>query len=309
MIIDAHAHLIRGFSGSFGGGETFDCGNGEIRLLDGTVSRIIPEELYRDDGFTADTLIQEMDRAGIDKALLMQAYYYGINNGYVEQAVAQYPHRFAGVGSFDPYIVKRDEVMDALVRRCGFRAFKFEISESNGLTGFHPDFRVNGAEMEAVCQKAESDDVRLIFDLGKKGTRGFQIDAITDIARRHPGITFVVCHLLAPTRDEELTAWRTNMEKLAACENIFFDVSALPWNIREPYPYQTGARFLRTACDMVGSGRLLWGSDVPCVLTLSSYRQQYSFIPDSGLFSKEECEDILGRTAEKIYFSKTDEKA
>lgn len=303
MIIDAHAHLIENFSGSYGGGEVFDCKNGEIRLLDGTISRIIPEELYRDGGFTVDTLVQEMDRAGIDKAILMQAYYYGINNWYVKQAVEKYPHRFAAVGSFDPYIVKREDVMNRLVQQYGFRAFKFEISEGNGLTGFHPDFKVNGTEMDSVYRKAEADNVRLIFDLGKKGTLGFQIDEFIAAARLHPKVTFVVCHLLAPVRDEDVTEWGTNMRKLAECGNVFFDVSALPWNVREEYPYKTSAGFLRMACDIAGSGRLLWGSDVPCVLTLSSYRQQYSFIPESGLFSQEECRDILAGTAEKIYFS------
>ena len=46
MIIDAHAHLIPVFSGSFGGGELRDCGGGRMQFLDGSTAQIIPEELY-----------------------------------------------------------------------------------------------------------------------------------------------------------------------------------------------------------------------------------------------------------------------
>ena len=42
MIIDAHAHLIRNFTGSVGNGESYDLRNGEIQFLDGSISRIIP---------------------------------------------------------------------------------------------------------------------------------------------------------------------------------------------------------------------------------------------------------------------------
>ena len=303
MIIDAHAHLIRNFTGSVGNGESYDLRNGEIQFLDGSISRIIPSELYCDGGFTADTLIQEMDRAGIQKAVLIQAYYYGINNRYAAQSAAKYPDRLLGVGSFDPYIRQREEVMEQLIYGFGFHIFKFEISQACGLTGFHPDFTVDGTIMEPIYRKAEQNHIKIVFDLGKKGTLGFQIEGVVRAARKYPGVTFVVCHLLAPSRDEDRAEWRRNIERLAACENIFFDISALPWNIKEDYPYKTCADFARMACDIIGSERMLWGSDVPCVLTRASYRSQYDFLQASDRFTSQELQNILGDTAEKLYWN------
>ena len=303
MIIDAHAHLIRSFTGSVGNGESYDLRNGEIQFLDGSISRIIPNELYCDGGFPVETLIGEMDRAGIQKALLIQAYYYGINNRYIAQSAAKYPDRLLGVGSFDPYVDKREEIMEQLIHGFGFHVFKFEISQACGLTGFHPDFAVDGAIMEPIYRKAEQEKVKIVFDLGKRGTLGFQIDGVVCAAREHPAVSFVVCHLLAPDKEEDRAVWSRNMEKLAACENIFFDISALPWNIQERYPYRTCADFARAACDLAGSERLLWGSDVPCVLTRASYRSQYEFLRDSGRFTERELQNILCDTAEKLYWN------
>lgn len=303
MIIDAHAHLIPVFSGSFGGGELRDCGGGRMQFLDGSTAQIIPEKLYMNGGFTVETLVSEMDKAGVDRALLIQAYYYGIHNLYVAEAVAKYPDRFLGVGSFDPYMVQKEKIMDLLIHKYQFPCFKFELSEGAGLTGFHPEFRVDGPIMEPVYRKAAQENVIIIFDVGKKGTRGFQIDNVVKAARSYPSVRFVVCHLLAPELGEDMRQWTENMQKLAACNNIVFDLSALPWNVREEYPYPTAAGFARRACDLAGADRLIWGSDVPCVLTLSSYREQYAFFGDSGLFSREELEMMLGKTAERLFWN------
>ena len=303
MIIDAHAHLIPVFSGSFGGGELRDCGGGRMQFLDGSTAQIIPEELYIDHGFTVETLVSEMDKADVGKALLIQAYYYGIHNLYVAEAVAKYPDRFLGVGSFDPYTVQKEKIMDLLIHKYQFRCFKFELSEGAGLTGFHPDFQADGPVMEPVYRRAAQENIAIIFDVGKKGTLGFQIDNSAKAARSFPSVRFVVCHLLAPELGEDMGQWTENMKKLAACDNIVFDIAALPWNVREAYPYSTAAGFVRRACDLAGADRLIWGSDVPCVLTLSSYREQYAFLKDSGLFSRKELEMILGGTAERLFWN------
>lgn len=107
MIIDAHAHLIPVFSGSFGGGELRDCGGGRMQFLDGSTAQIIPEELYIDHGFTVETLVSEMDKADVGKALLIQAYYYGIHNLYVAEAVAKYPTGFSALAALTPIRSKK----------------------------------------------------------------------------------------------------------------------------------------------------------------------------------------------------------
>lgn len=300
MVIDAHAHLIPHVTGTIGKGEILDLGNGEVAWMDGTVCRIIPSELYHD-GFTMDTLITQMDRFGIGKAVLMQAYYYGIHNRYVAQAVEKYPDRFIGTGSFDPYAAERDKIMRLLHEQYGFRIFKFEISEGFGLTGIHPDFSLSGEIMRPIWKYAQENGIRIVLDLGTRGTRGFQIEPLCETARRYPGIRFIVCHLLAPSFGDDKDVWKRDMERLAACPNLSFDISALPWNLRESYPFPTGADTARSAAEIVGVDRMIWGSDVPCVLTLSNYRRQYAFLEDSGRFTHAECELILGKNAEKIY--------
>ena len=302
MIIDAHAHLIRSFSGNCGLGEVYDLGEGFIGRLDGSRSLIIPKELCTNGGFLAETLIQQMDAAGIEKAVLMQAYYYGTNNAYEFEAVQKYPDRFVGVGCFDPYAVEREQILDTLLERYGFRVLKFEISQGAGLTGFHPDYRINGDLMEPIYERAEHKDAIIVFDVGKRGTIGYQLEELTKAAKAHPKVTFVICHLLAPDFDTDESQWKKDIGGLAACPNIHFDISALPWNLREPYPFPSGARYARMAADIVGSNRLIWGSDVPCVLQLSSYKEQYDYLSVSGKFSADEIQMILGENAKRLFF-------
>lgn len=58
------------------------------------------------------------------------------------------------------------------------------------------------------------------------------------------------------------------------------------------------------AKQIVGVDRLIWGSDVPCVLTLSEYRKQYDYLIQSRKFKKQELDKMLGENALKLYWNR-----
>ena len=90
--------------------------------------------------------------------------------------------------------------------------------------------------------------------------------------------------------------------RLLKLDNIWFDLAAVPWNVYpEQYPYPTGRNFLRMAKNTVGAEKLLWGTDVPSVLTRDSYQRLISYITESDVFTAREQELVFAENAEAAY--------
>lgn len=299
MIIDSHAHIIEYLSGSIGKGEARAIGGGKIRFLDGEERQLIPPELG-DKGFSYETLIREMDKAHIDKAILLHGLLYGLHNDYYAEAIKKYPDRLKAAGSFMPGIDQAEVVLDRLIHHYGFQILKFEISTGAGMTGVKPELKLDGDAFEMIYQEAEKSGVTIVFDIGSRGMKSYQIQELVRAVKRHPSVRFVLCHLMAPNgRDMDL--WEKDMQVLAKCENLWFDITALPWNIREEYPYPTCSEYVKQAMKMVGSERMIWGSDVPSLLLIDKYQRQYDYLIMSHKFTGKELDDLLCRTAQTVY--------
>ena len=80
---------------------------------------------------------------------------------------------------------------------------------------------------------------------------------------------------------------------LTKFDNVYFDLAALPNNTKMPYPFIEAQEYIRLACDIVGSNKLLWGSDFPAAMNYCSYEDSYSYIENSCLLSQEENTDIV----------------
>ena len=302
MIIDGHAHIIEYFTGSVGKGEARAVGKGKIRFLDGSEMTIVPEGLGAT-GFSVETLIKEMDRNGIGKAVLLQGLLYGLQNDYYYESAAKYPDRLKAAGSFDPYIQEAEKVLDLLTERYGFGILKFEISTAFGMTGVHPQFNIDGEELDRVYSKAREKGITIVFDIGSRGMSSFQVDELVRAAKRWPDVKFVLCHLLAydGAGKEAHRLWKEDMEKLAGVENIWFDIAAIPWNTKEEYPYPAAGSMLAQTRDLAGAERIIWGSDVPIVLSRASYKQLYEYVSAGNYFSGDELEWMTCRAAQTAY--------
>ena len=97
-----------------------------------------------------------------------------------------------------------------------------------------------------------------------------QIDAITELAARHPQLSIVLDHGAKPRlgQGDAMTAWARNLDKLAQAPNVTCKLSGLltelpPGGSRDDV---TGA--INMLFDLFGPTRLLWGRDWP-VLTLA----------------------------------------
>ena len=117
---------------------------------------------------------------------------------------------------------------------------------------------------------------------------------------------FVVCHLLAPRGLAQEDVWLKGMEALTL-DNVVFDLASLPSNQGKDskYPYPEAIHYIRRAIELVGSDRLMWGSDLPMNLCKDSYRHLIDYIVLSDEISEHDKENIMSCTAKKVYFKES----
>ena len=298
-IIDAHAHVVQYIAGFTSRGELRGVGGGRARYADGSEFQMIPERFG--DSFTADDLISVMDKNGVEKAVLLQGQFFGFQNEYTAEAVKKYPHRLVGAGSYDPFCAKVETVKHRLFKELGFRAVKFEVSNGSGLMAYHPPIDLNGELMNACYRHAADNGLIVVMDIGRPRNCCWQVENLAAAIKNYRGVTFVICHLLAPQRTD-IALLRDALSKLAM-PNVYFDLASLASTQQpETYPYPTAVEHLKTAKRIVGADRLMFGTDMPSNLCRDTYSDLADYITLSGVFAQNELEDIFYNTANAVYF-------
>lgn len=300
-IIDAHAHVVQYIAGFTSRGELRGVGGGRARYADGSEFQMIPEKFGG--SFTADDMISVMDGNGVEKAVLLQGQFFGFQNEYTAEAVKKYPNRLIGAGSYDPFCAKAEEVKRRLFKELGFKAVKFEVSNGSGLMAYHLPIDLDGEVMNACYRHAADNGLTVVMDIGRPRNCCWQVDALAAVVKKYPSVTFVICHLLAPQRTD-VAILGGALSKLAR-PNVYFDLASLASNQQpETYPYPTAVEHLETAKRVVGSDRLMFGTDMPSNLCRDTYAHLTDYIKLSGVFTDRELEDIFYNTANAVYFGK-----
>jgi predicted TIM-barrel fold metal-dependent hydrolase len=307
MIVDAHAHIFDRLCGRLGGGAVRGLSYGRARIGNGKPFLALPpfERLVRS---VPETLLEMMDWAGVDKAVLLQNNFYGEHNAYVARAARRWPNRFVPAMYLDPWAPRAREMFS----RCadhphGMKIVKLATDARFGLFSLH-----EGASLsDECCQWLWPEMLRrgmtLTLDLGPIGSPSYENDVVDDIARRYPRLRIVICHLAQPTAiDQEdptkMRLWREQL-LLARRPNIWFDISALPHKAgNEQFPWPTSGRWIRRAIELIGANKLIWGTDLPGVLTVSTYPQLLSQMDvHLAKLSNHERDGVLGLNALRAY--------
>ena len=297
---DAHVHIYERISGYGWRGELRPVGGGIAEWANGDLHRLIPEQIGGT-GFSAEQMVSLMDGNGIEKAVILQGNLYGFQNLYIRDTIRKYPGRLTGACAVDPFARSGPEILKKLLDEDGFRACKFEFSDACGLMSFHDPFALDSERMFTYYRLLEERNAVLVVDIGSAGMKSYQPDAVAEIARCFPKLQIVVCHLMAH-RSGEAAALEKELEILKH-DQIFFDLAAVPWNAcPNEYPFEEALKYIRLAADIVGAGRLMWGSDLPGVILESSYAQLTDYLENSELFTQEEKKMMFSGTAERVYF-------
>jgi L-fuconolactonase len=141
----------------------------------------------------------------------------------------------------------------------------------------------------------------LVYDLL---VRTRELPAATEVARRHPGLRFVLDHLAKPPISaQETEPWTSAVGEIAELPNVACKVSGLvteaDWSAWKPADL---APYIATVVELFGADRLMFGSDWPVCTLAASYSEVFEVTVEilSNLVG-DDLGSVLGRCATVTY--------
>jgi L-fuconolactonase len=242
-----------------------------------------------------EALLFEMDRNGVDQAVLVQMRGQ-TDNSYQAECVRRYPGRFASVGIVDTQHPDAERALERLAEE--------------GASGvrFHLPLRSPGDDPLAIWRAA----ARLGLPVSCGGSSPlFAAPEFEAAIQAVPNLPIVVEHLgdMNHPVDDEHEALRRKVFELARYPNLYIKIHGLGEFCRrampptDPFPFvQPVPPTLEEAYRAFGPGRMMWGSDFPPVAVREGYRnalrltmEQLAHLPQS------ERDQIFGGTAASIF--------
>ena len=239
---------------------------------------------HKPEPITKDDLLGEMERAGVDRAVLVPPSWEGERNDIVLAAARAHPDRFAVMGRFDPEAQESRGLIANWLAQPGMLGLRF--------TFHRPLLRplLTEGRVDWLWPQAEQAGVPImLFALHA------DLHLVDRIAERHPGLKLTIDHLgLTKGKDEEAFREFDKLLVLARRPNIAVKVSCLPLYTADAYPFRSLHPYLRRVYDAFGPRRMFWGSDLsrlPCPL-----RQGVTmFTEEMPWLAAEDLEWIMGR--------------
>jgi predicted TIM-barrel fold metal-dependent hydrolase len=245
-------------------------------------------------------MLQQMARAGVDRAVLQNARPYGRLNDYFAEAVRAYPDKFIGLADVDEANAHAHVEIEKLrraIRELGLRGLYY-ANRALFTTGYARMF----------------DDP--IFDPFWEEVRGLQIPVFWEIfgapdpanddhflreierlnrwAERWPTIRGVWTHGFPP---ELLARLPTPLEELLGRDQLMIEILyPIYWARTHAYPFAELRSAVQLLYRRVGGERLVWGSDMPNVERNCTYRQSLDYLPRlaEGWLPSADLDRILG---------------
>ena len=274
MIIDAHVHLWKVQEGLVDGRPVRSLGGGRADF-GGEVRQMLPPYLLNGEN-TAEILLSNMDFAGVNGAVVTQELIDGPQDDYLLEAAAKYPERLK-VSSL--YMEGKP------VRISGFSGVKICAGRLRDRDLMHH---------EAVFEMAASEGRFLLIDLAEGNS---QTGALRKLAEKYPDLRIAVGHFGMAGRSDWLSQIR-----LAELPNVRIESGGITWLYNDEFwPYPSAVRAFRTAIDLVGAEKLMWGSDYPRTMTAITYRMSLDFLRESRELTENEKTRILGENAKNFY--------
>jgi predicted TIM-barrel fold metal-dependent hydrolase len=199
-----------------------------------------------------ESLLLQMDQAGVARAVLVPPSWEGDRNDLALEAAANYPGRFAVMGRFDPRDPRGEEAVAAWRSQLGMLGMRFTFHNE------HNRHLLTDGSMDWLWTAAERSGVPLmVFVPGSLG-------ALANIAERHPGLRLVIDHagLNLLVRGPEVFEDTAAVCELARFPNIAVKASGIPSFSSEPYPWPDTHDLVRRLFESFGPRRTFWGTDL-----------------------------------------------
>jgi L-fuconolactonase len=238
---------------------------------------------HREAPLGAAELLDEMDRAGVTRAVLVPPSWEGDRNDLALRAAADHPERFAVMGRLDMREASPERVQGWLTQpgMLGVRLTFHRPPHRDWLTDGTADWFWPAAEAGRVPV--------MVYAPG-------QAAALGEVADRHPDLNLIVDHigLGLEVQDQGLGPAIAPVLELADRPNVAVKVSALPCYVSEPYPFPSLRPHVQRVLEAFGPSRCFFGSDLsrlPC-----PYQDWVRFFTeDESLLTADDQALVMGR--------------
>jgi L-fuconolactonase len=235
-----------------------------------------------------EELLAEMDKAGVNRAILVPPSWEGDRNDLANDAAASHPDRFATMGRFDPDAPNAREVIKGWKKQPGMLGMRFT---------FHtPMLRqpLLDGKFDWVWGEMEKGGIPAMVLFHHE-----YMHLADKVAERYPGLRLVLDHLgLKSGKDvTEATNFATldNVLALAKRPNVAAKVTAMPcYAADKAYPFKSVHPYIKRVFDSFGPKRTFWGTDwsrLPCSYRLGAtmFTEEMPWLKDQDI------EWVMGR--------------
>lgn len=276
MIIDAHLHLWEKQQGMINGKPVFALSGGRSNFC-GEIVQMMPP--YMVDGRnTADMLFANMDYTGVSGCVVTQEYMDGNQDRYLLTCKEVYKERIKICCLYE-----EKEIANEWVQKFdGIKICAGRLENRNLLK--HTD----------VFEQANRLGKFVSIDMAEGEEQTEALQAIVDL---FPNLRIAIGHFGMVT----VKGWEKQIE-LARNPYVYIESGGITWLYhKEYYPYPSAIKAIKTAADICGMKKLMWGSDYPRTMTAITYLMSLDFIQKTDQLSEKEKAMILGENAKEFY--------
>jgi len=239
---------------------------------------------HRPQPITKDDLLNEMDAAGVDRAVLVPPSWEGERNDLVLAAAQAHPDRFAVMGRFDAEAADARAMIPRWLDQPGMLGLRFTFHRES----LRP-LLLEGKVDWLWSQAAKFGVPIMVLTLPQ------DLHMIGNVAQQYPDLRLTIDHLaLARGTDDVAFAEFDRLLALAKHPNVAVKATCLPHYTTDSYPYRWLHPYIKRVYDSFGPRRMFWGSDIsrlPCTL-----RQGVTmFTEEMTWLSTDDLEWIMGR--------------
>ena len=247
--------------------------------------------------FTPEELFAHAQPVGVTRINLIQIRFYGFDNSYMLDAIAQHPDVFVGTAVIDPFAPHIDRTMTELGSR-GIRAFRIHprLSKQPPQSWLRPEGYMKMFAAAARNRQALSCLI--------------EPDALHEIDRMcgsYPDTPVVIDHLARVGFDGSIRLSDVNaLCSLARHRSIYCKIGAFYALGKKQPPYTDLSALIQRVVNAFGPERCMWESDSPFqVQGVHTYRASIDLIRERLDFLSATDKDwLLCKTAEKLLFTK-----
>jgi predicted TIM-barrel fold metal-dependent hydrolase len=234
--------------------------------------------------FSADELLEEMDAAGVDAAVIHPPGWDPGSNDLALDAARRHPDRLSILGKVPLDRPESRALLDGWKRQPGMLGLRFVFLQPHQRT-----WPTDGT-MDWLWPAAERAGIPVALLAGNF------LGVVGRVAERHPALKLIIDHLGRPPGASPEGAWANLPEMLALAKhpNVAIKATGAPSYSTEAYPYRDIHDHLRRIHDAFGPARMFWGTDItrmPC-----SWRQCVTmFTEELPWLSARDRELVMGR--------------